>query len=151
MQDNCNLIGIWFRWLESVHKMLIFSVFMWNWSKNELIFADFVVIFELFEILELFEYLEANYSIFEVELLLLESETLIRTITNYCNWNRPLKSTQKQGISWFMILQRNTTMAVRKTVSMLWWKWISNLCDWNFCARRIFLQTLCSHLIFIAY
>ena len=40
------------------------------------IFAGFTVVFVLLEILELFEYLEAKYSIFEVELFLLESETL---------------------------------------------------------------------------
>ena len=37
------------------------------------------MIFEPFEILELFEYLVAKYSIFEVELFLLELETLAMT------------------------------------------------------------------------
>ena len=41
------------------------------------IFADSLAIFALFEILELFEYLVAKYSIFEDELFLLESETLL--------------------------------------------------------------------------
>ena len=40
------------------------------------VFEGFRVVFELFEILELFEYLVANYSIFEVKLFVLESETL---------------------------------------------------------------------------
>ena len=39
--------------------------------------TDFILVFVLFEILELFEYLVAKYSIFEVELFLLESETLV--------------------------------------------------------------------------
>ena len=38
--------------------------------------ADFLVVFVLFEILELFEYLVSKYSIFEVKLFVLESETL---------------------------------------------------------------------------
>ena len=41
------------------------------------VFEGFRVVFELFEILELFEYLVAKYSIFEVELFLLELETLV--------------------------------------------------------------------------
>ena len=44
--------------------------------------TDFILVFVLFEILELFEYLVAKYSIFEVELFLLESETLILRIPN---------------------------------------------------------------------
>ena len=40
-------------------------------------FANYKVVFELLEILELFEYLATKYSIFEVELFLLESETLL--------------------------------------------------------------------------
>ena len=43
------------------------------------VFEGFRVVFELFEILELFEYLVAKYSIFEVKLFVLESETLVFT------------------------------------------------------------------------
>ena len=39
----------------------------------------FLVVFVLFEILELFEYLLAKYSIFEIQLFLLELEALIAT------------------------------------------------------------------------
>ena len=47
--------------------------------KNQLFEAQnlpFLVVFVLFEILELFEYLMAKYSIFEVQLFLLELEAL---------------------------------------------------------------------------
>ena len=46
--------------------------------KNRL-FEPFLVVFVLFEILELFEYLMAKYSIFEVQLFLLELEALVDT------------------------------------------------------------------------
>ena len=46
------------------------------WGSN---FQPFLVVFVLFEILELFEYLMAKYSIFEVQLFLLELETLAMT------------------------------------------------------------------------
>ena len=39
--------------------------------------TDFSVVFVLFELLELFEYLVTKYFIFEVELFVLELETLI--------------------------------------------------------------------------
>ena len=47
------------------------------YPKNLVVFEGFRVVFELFEILELFEYLVAKYSIFEVKLFVLESETLV--------------------------------------------------------------------------
>ena len=43
--------------------------------KNRL-FEPFLVVFVIFEILELFEYLMAKYSIFKVQLFLLELEAL---------------------------------------------------------------------------
>ena len=43
----------------------------------ESIWIEFLQVFVLFEILELFEYFVKNYSIFELQVFLLELETLI--------------------------------------------------------------------------
>ena len=50
-------------------------LFKGKWSK----ISRFFVVFVLFEILELFEYLMSKYSIFEVQLFLLELEALLLT------------------------------------------------------------------------
>ena len=70
--------------------------------------ADFLVVFVLFEILELFEYLITKYSIFEVELFLLELETLPMTLNfvfDKFQLSKDCKKSPKSKISKWLLLE----------------------------------------------
>ena len=56
---------------------------VYNFRNFCAIFGQFYQVFVLFEILELFEYFVNRYSIFELQLFLLESETLGITPADY--------------------------------------------------------------------
>ena len=74
-----------FRHFQTVHLTLrlISRNFLPIFPLHLVVFAYFKEVFVLLEILELFEYLMDNYSIFELELFLLELETLVSTLASH--------------------------------------------------------------------